>query len=203
MNDEIKQQIDSGKLLQARYSMRFALKLDPSGESFADDLKYCKNKPGFFEPHKELTPFRSDKSRWDINYWNALKSDLTDNYSEKRYLHMLEVVKVVFSAKLRSIKEANSAEVVRLEEKRKAEEIAKLEKQNAQPVIPEKSMRVYYRDKDGSQIDIAQLQRFAESRTTEQREVQEPPKKVLAPIIIGAAVVGIVVAGVIIVVAVL
>lgn len=92
---------------------------------------------------------------------------------------------------------------MRLEEKRKAEEITKLEKQNAQPVITEKSMGVYYRDKDGSQIDIAELQRFAESQTTEQREVQEPPKKVLAPIIIGAAVVGIVVAGVIIVVAVL
>lgn len=209
MHSEIKQQIDEGKISQARYSMRFALELDPSGTSYAEDLKYCENANGFFEQHEELTPFRNDRSQWDNDYWNKLKSDLSDNYSRERYLHMLDVVKVVFSAKLKSINDARSAETARLEEKRKAEEKriaeekAKLEKQKAHSVITERSTGLSYRDEDGSQINLEQLQCSAENHTTKQPETQEPPKNSVAPIIIGAAVVGAVVAGVIIAVAVL
>lgn len=56
--------------------------------------------PGFFEPHKELTPFTQDESRWkEEAYWVQLKMDLMENFSKERYEHLRKVAEVFYAEK--------------------------------------------------------------------------------------------------------
>ena len=61
--------------------------------------------------HKDLTPFESDKSKWNTRYWERLKLDFQKNPSKERFNHMRQVAKVVYADKItRLLKERTSRE---------------------------------------------------------------------------------------------
>ena len=59
---------------------------------------------GFFEPYQELSEMTPDSTRWDMQYWVRLKTDLIKNFSEKRFEHMIRVAKVVYAEKTARLK---------------------------------------------------------------------------------------------------
>lgn len=203
MHNDIKQHIDSGNIAQARYAMRFALGLDPSGISYKADRDYCANAEGFYEPHKEITPFRSDRSQWDNSYWEQLKNDLLENYSRERYDHMLDVVKVVFAEKAAAAKASETQNVenykteaaVQTSEQRKTENaLRNTETQRSTSVV--RTVGTYYKDQEGNVYDLNDINKpDIPPRTISEHQIQ--PKNSCAPMVVGAIAITVVVAGII------
>lgn len=76
------------------------LDVDPTFEKYKEDYNYCKNLPGMFEAHINLSGMISDSGRWDASYWDQLKIDLMKNFSKERFEHMIQVAKVVYAGKI-------------------------------------------------------------------------------------------------------
>lgn len=87
-----------------------SLDIDPTFDKYKDSYYYSlKEFPEWMETHKELTPFESDKTKWDTNYWIKLKLDFEKNPSKERFDHMRQVAKVVHAEKIaRLLKERAS-----------------------------------------------------------------------------------------------
>ena len=103
MNTEIKNYADSGDIKSLKYIFVDALDVDPTFVRYEEEYNYCKSVPGLLESHIELTPFRTNKSDWNEDYWTSLKMDLVKNFSDSRMSHMREVAKVFLAEKIQRI----------------------------------------------------------------------------------------------------
>ena len=101
--DAIKKYADEKNILALKYLFKGALNVDPTFERYEEGYNYCKS-CGILEPHRELTPFIYDQSQWNQAYWDQLKGDLFENFSDKRMTHMREVAKVIFKDKIDRIR---------------------------------------------------------------------------------------------------
>lgn len=99
---EVKKCIESNDIKGLHYIFVDSLDVDPTFEKYSDDYEYCKKIKGFLEPHVDITPFSSSE-KWNEKYWVQIKMDLMKNFSEKRFSHMREVAKVIYSEKIKRL----------------------------------------------------------------------------------------------------
>lgn len=99
---EVKKCIESNDIKGLHYIFVDSLDVDPTFEKYSDDYEYCKKLKGFLEPHVDITPFSSSE-KWNEKYWVQIKMDLMKNFSEKRFSHMREVAKVIYSEKIKRL----------------------------------------------------------------------------------------------------
>ncbi len=102
MLEEVKKCIESNDIKGLHYIFVDSLDVDPTFEKYSDDYEYCKKIKGFLEPHVDITPFSSSE-KWNEKYWVQIKMDLMKNFSEKRFSHMREVAKVIYSEKIKRL----------------------------------------------------------------------------------------------------
>lgn len=137
MDSIIKNYADNGEIRHLRYIFLDSLDVDPTFENYKEELEYCRNIPGMFEPYKELSPLKSDPSEWNDEYWISIKKDLKKNYSLKRFEHMIKVAKVVYSDKIERItlerKERKEEEERR--QKEREEQLAKAAQKNKTVIV--------------------------------------------------------------------
>ena len=131
---EIKKCVDAHDIKGLRYIFVDALDVDPTFEKYRDDYEYCKKMAGFFEPYQELSEMTPDSTRWDMQYWVRLKTDLIKNFSEKRFEHMIHVAKVIYAEKVVRLaaerKEQNDKQVQTTVEKRETEFTGKIRQED-------------------------------------------------------------------------
>jgi len=104
VDSKIKDYADSGNARALKYIFADSLDIDPTFEAFADDYEYCKNVKGFISPYMRLFPLIEDPREWNESYWARMKVDLINNFSEERFNHMMEVVKVMKKDQIEQIK---------------------------------------------------------------------------------------------------
>lgn len=97
---EIKKCADKNDIKGLRYIFVDCLDVDPTFESYKEDYEYCKDLKGFLIEYEEITPLKSSSSNWNEDYWVKLKVDLLKNFSEKRFLHMIQVARVIKADKI-------------------------------------------------------------------------------------------------------
>lgn len=104
MHNEVKKCVEAKDIKGLRYIFVDCLDVDPTFEKYREDYEYSKRVEGLFEEYKELTPLTDNRSSWDNQYWQKIKTDLMKNFSVKRFQHMIEVAKVVYADKIERIK---------------------------------------------------------------------------------------------------
>lgn len=110
MLPEIRKCADQHDTKGLRYIFIDALDVDPTFEKYRDGYEYCRKLDGMFEEHQELSGLNPNKAEWNVDYWARLKVDMMKNFSEKRYVHMMQVAKVVYAEKIkRLVKERERA----------------------------------------------------------------------------------------------
>ena len=97
---EVKKCADNHDIKGLHYIFVDCLDVDPTFDKYREDYLYCKEIEDFFDSHVEMTPIFSDKNRWSMAYWEQLKLDLVKNFSQRRFEHMIQVAKVVYSDKI-------------------------------------------------------------------------------------------------------
>lgn len=107
---EVKKCAESNDIKGLHYIFVDCLDVDPTFEKYKDDYEYCKKISAFLEPHSEMTPFLS-RERWNKQYWEQLKLDLMKNFSEKRFSHMREVARVIYSDKIDRLNQERNTKV--------------------------------------------------------------------------------------------
>lgn len=112
----VKKCIDAGDIKGLRYIFLDSLDVDPTFEKYKDDYAVCKKIEGLFEPYVELTALSTIHSDWDMDYWVKLKYDQKQNFSEKRFEHMIEVAKVVNAEKVERLLAERAAKQRKVEE---------------------------------------------------------------------------------------
>lgn len=100
---EVKKCAESNDIKGLHYIFVDCLDVDPTFEKYKSDYEYCKSINGFLESHVDMTPFLS-KERWNKQYWEQLKLDLMKNFSDKRFTHMMEVARIIYSDKIERLK---------------------------------------------------------------------------------------------------
>ncbi len=110
MHEEVKKYAENHDIKGLRYILLDSLDVDPTFEKYKEDYAYCQKVSGVFESHRELMPLKSNQTQWDDSYWEKLKMDLMENFSEKRFAHMIQVAKVVYADKISRILEERKAE---------------------------------------------------------------------------------------------
>lgn len=111
MHKAIKENADSGDIKGLKYIFADCLDVDPTFEKYKEDYEYCQRKvPGLFEQHKDMTPLTENQKEWDYDYWRELKIDLVNNFSKKRFEHMIRVAKVIYAGKIKVISEKREIE---------------------------------------------------------------------------------------------
>lgn len=122
MNLEVKKYADSGDIKSLKYIFVDSLDVDPTFVRYEEEYNYCKSIPGLLESHIELTPFRTNKSDWNEDYWTSLKMDLVKNFSDRRMSHMREVAKVFLADKVQRIlvERASNASIKKISEAKKS-----------------------------------------------------------------------------------
>lgn len=103
MLPEIKKCADKHDIKGLRYIFIDALDVDPTFEKYRDGYEYCRKIDGLFEVHQELRGLNPNEAEWDDGYWARLKVDMMENFSEKRYAHMIQVAKVVYAEKIKRL----------------------------------------------------------------------------------------------------
>lgn len=103
MDNTIKKAADSRDIDKLRFIFIDSLDVDPTFEKYKEDFEYCKNIPGLFVSHKELSPFLSDKNKWNEDYWFKIKTDMEENFSIERFNHMRDVAKVFYADKIKRL----------------------------------------------------------------------------------------------------
>lgn len=97
---EVRKCAETNDIKGLRYIFVDCLDVDPTFEKYEEDYNYCKNIPGLFDVHANLSGFISDAERWNASYWDQLKLDLMKNFSKERFEHMIQVAKVVYAGKI-------------------------------------------------------------------------------------------------------
>ena len=103
MDKDVKKYADLGDIQRLKYIFVDSLDVDPTFEEYKEDYEYAKKVPGLIEQNQELTPMTKDQSRWNDNYWIALKKDLIENFSAERFEHMQNVAKVIYADKIKRL----------------------------------------------------------------------------------------------------
>lgn len=145
----VKKCIDAGDIKGLRYIFLDSLDVDPTFEKYKDDYAECKKIEGMFEPYTELTALSAIHSEWDMDYWVKLKYDQKQNFSEKRFEHMIEVAKVVNAEKVERLLAERAAKQSKIEEQ--IEQI--IPKEPIQSIKPQQSQSLRLQ-----QVQLAQLQ---------------------------------------------
>lgn len=112
----VKKCIDAGDIKGLRYIFLDSLDVDPTFEKYKDDYAVCKKIDGMFEPYIELTALSTIRSEWNMDYWVKLKYDQKQNFSEKRFEHMIEVAKYVNAEKVERLLVERAAKQSKIEE---------------------------------------------------------------------------------------
>lgn len=97
---EIRKCAEANDIKGLRYIFVDCLDVDPTFEKYEEDYNYCKNIPGLFDAHANLSGMISDSKRWNSSYWDQLKLDLMKNFSKERFEHMIHVAKIVYADKI-------------------------------------------------------------------------------------------------------
>ena len=97
---EVKKYIDNNDIKGIRYVFIDSLDVDPTFDKYSETYEECKNLAGLFEEYKELSELSPNKNSWNREYWKNIKIDLEQNFSKKRFEHMIEVAKVVYAEKV-------------------------------------------------------------------------------------------------------
>lgn len=118
LHDAVKKSADARDYEGLWYIFVDCLDVDPTFEKYQEDYDYCKDLEGFFQKNRDLTPFETDSTKWDRNYWTDLKTDLLENFSFERFEHMRKVVRVVHKEKIERLRKEQQA----LEQKQQAEQ---------------------------------------------------------------------------------
>ena len=105
MHDSVKKSADVSDVERLKYIFVDALDVDPTFENYREDYEYVKAK-GLFEPYRELSGMSECISSWNMEYWKKIKRDFLENFSEMRLMHMREVAKVLYAAKVNRLKSA-------------------------------------------------------------------------------------------------
>ena len=170
MNSEIKKCADKNDIKGLRYIFADCLDVDPTFKSYEEDYEYCKKLKDFFVEYKEITPFKSNISEWNEDYWVKLKVDLLKNFSEKRFLHMIEVAKVVKADKIK-----------RLEHKRREIEAEKKrlerEKQATASIIEAEKKAREEKSRILSPENHAKKQQCVDPQEQQRREIEEEKRR--------------------------
>ena len=130
-NETLRSYHEKGDIPNIRNVFVGGLSIDPTFADYRDDYEQLKME--ICVPHEELTPLVYDKSKWDKNYWASVRKDLSTNFSEERFAHAREIVRVIYPDKVRSLeekrrKDAEEKAKREAEEKRLAAERAAQEK---------------------------------------------------------------------------
>lgn len=112
----VKKCIDAGDIKGLRYIFLDSLDVDPTFEKYKEDYNVCKGIEGFFETYTELTALSTVQANWDMDYWVKLKYDQKQNFSERRFEHMIEVAKIVNAEKVERLWEERAAKKNKNEE---------------------------------------------------------------------------------------
>lgn len=124
---EVKKCAENGNIKGLRYIFLDALDVDPTFEKYREDYEYCKKLEGFFETHQELSGLHQNEAGWNAGYWEQLKADLTKNFSEKRYAHMIRVAKVVYAGKIERLMQERARKLEENSRRVEAEQRAQIE----------------------------------------------------------------------------
>ena len=138
MHANVKKYADSNDLTSLRYVFYDCLDVDPSFDKYIEDYEYACKVSGFLDEYVDLTPFSSDESEWDEDYWLGLKKDLKKNFSDKRFNHMKDVARVVHADKLKRIEDERAKK--NSSEERKESSLQMAESQPQQ--VESKSLQV-------------------------------------------------------------
>lgn len=135
MHKGVKKRVEDKDIEGLKYVFVDSLDVDPTFEEYEEDYNYCREHiPELFESYTECsTPiiennqvgnmfFKDIREKWtDDYYWNGLKMDLLENFSEKRFQHMKDVAQVRYADKIIRIKEEREQERRKREQKEKHE----------------------------------------------------------------------------------
>lgn len=126
---EVKKCADNGDIRGLRYIFHSCLDVDPTFKGYERAYEDYKNTPGLFVDHTNENLMKLKENNvdgsWNLEYWNQLKKDLLENFSQKRFEHMREVAKVVYKDKICRIEEkrhqSDKTHVTTVEEKKQNE----------------------------------------------------------------------------------
>ena len=126
---EVKKCADNGDIRGLRYIFHSCLDVDPTFKGYERAYEDYKNAPGLFVDHTNENLMKLKENNvdgsWNLEYWNQLKKDLLENFSQKRFEHMREVAKVVYKDKICRIEEKrhqpDKTHVTTVEEKKQNE----------------------------------------------------------------------------------
>ena len=182
---EVKKCADSHDIKGLHYIFVDCLDVDPTFDKYREDYSYCKEIEGFFDSHVEMTPILSDKTRWNMAYWEQLKLDLVKNFSQKRFEHMLQVAKVVYSDKIERLlaERESKKETVTIESKSPVVETKTEDVKKPQVVISETQPTVQpiKVQADKQQDDLLAKKRALELQNQKiEREQQEQRARIAA-----------------------
>lgn len=134
----VKKCIDAGDIKGLRYIFLDSLDVDPTFEKYKDDYAVCKKIEGMFEPYTELTALSTIHSEWNMDYWVKLKYDQKQNFSEKRFEHMIEVAKVVNAEKVERLLAERATKQIKNDEQ--IEQV--IPKEATQPIKPQQHQSI-------------------------------------------------------------
>lgn len=176
MLTEIKKCADAQDIKGLRYIFADCLDVDPTFEKYSESYEFCKNIPGLFETHRELSGIVEDQSKWSREYWDQLKMDLMKNFSQRRFEHMIQVAKVVYADKIdRLLKERRVSES-RAADTKKSEAIRSHENDTTDHNVASAGSQVIKENNSETKLSEAELQ---EKRLEEKRkEIEENNKRV-------------------------
>lgn len=173
MSSIVKKCADSGDIRRLHYIFVDCLDVDPTFEKYKSEYDYCKNVNGFLEPYQELTPFTYDKNNWNMEYWQRLKTDLTKNFSDERFQHMIQVASVIYADKIaRLIKERSAANTPNIQQVNKQNVIHERVQNNTD--MPQSSASTYDQDQ---MIKERRRQNVEEYRAAEKAIQEEERRK--------------------------
>ena len=177
LRPNVKNYAESGNMRGLHYIFRDALDADPTFEDYLESYRYCENIPGFFEKHREITPFAGIDSWQSTTYWNQLKMDLTENFSRERYEHLRKVAQVYYAEKIRTIRREEEIERQKQEEEieRQNKKIAEAHRCVVQKNNTSQSIEAPVKAQGNSRKTAADKQRQEDERIA--REIEELKKE--------------------------
>lgn len=188
LRPNVKNYAESGNMRGLHYIFRDALDADPTFEDYLESYRYCENIPGFFEKHREITPFAGKDSWQSTTYWNQLKMDLTENFSRERYEHLRKVAQVYYAEKIctirleEEIERQKQKEEIERQKQKQEEEIERQNKKIAEAhrcVVQKnntsQSIEAPVKAQGNSQKTAADKQRQEDERIA--REIEELKKE--------------------------
>ena len=119
IDSAFKNAVKANKRTQVVVSLKNSVLLDPSLQTFNEELRYAeKQMLNLFEKH-DGKEFKA-KNEWTDQYLYELLADLNFNFSKERVAHLCEVVPVVKADEIKeqiANKKASSSEKIKLDQK--------------------------------------------------------------------------------------